>query len=110
MILLVLIKKGNTMSNKIGIYSHKFKESCTINGKSHDTLDFNFNKLTGRDMINIENEMIALQEFALAPEISRAFQAKMAAKAAGIGSDILESMPLTDFNKITNVARDFLLV
>lgn len=47
--------------------------------------------------------------YALAPEISRSFQGKMAAKAAGIGSDVLEAMPLKDFNKITNAARSFLI-
>jgi hypothetical protein len=31
----------------------------------------------------------------------------MAAKAAGIGSDVLDAMPIKDFNRITNAARSF---
>lgn len=48
-------------------------------------------------------------EYCLAPEVSRSFQAKMAAKAAGIGSDVLDAMPIKDFNRITNAARSFLI-
>ena len=69
----------------------------------------NFERLSGRDMVSIETEMQMNNEYALAPEISRSFQGKMAAKAAGIGSDVLEAMPLKDFNKITNAARSFLI-
>ena len=70
---------------------------------------FDFEHLKGRDMVAIENEMQGASEYALAPEISTSFQSKMAARAAGIGSDVLEAMPLKDFNKITGAARRFLL-
>lgn len=93
----------------VGVYVHKFGKPFKCEGKTFETLNFYFERLTGRDMIAIENEMQAMQEYALAPEISRSFQSKMAAKAAGIGSDVLESMPLNEFNKITNAARDFLI-
>lgn len=93
----------------VGVYVHKFGKPFKYEGKTYETLNFYFERLTGRDMIAIENEMQAMQEYALAPEISRSFQSKMAAKAAGIGGDVLESMPLNEFNKITNAARDFLI-
>lgn len=92
-----------------GLYKHTFKRPFTYEGKTYKEMAFNFERLTGRDMVSIEAEMQANNEYALAPEISRSFQAKMAAKAAGIGSDILEAMPLNDFNRITNAARDFLI-
>lgn len=92
-----------------GVYVHKFGKPFKSGDKTHSTLNFYFERLTGRDMIAIENEMQAMQEYALAPEISRSFQSKMAAKAGGIGSDVLESMPLNEFNRITNAARDFLI-
>lgn len=93
----------------VGVYVHKFGKPFKYEGKTFETLNFYFERLTGRDMIAIENEMQAMQEYALAPEISRSFQSKMAAKAAGVGSDVLENMPLNEFNKITNAARDFLI-
>ena len=92
-----------------GIYTHTFKKPFEYEGKTYTELTFNFERLSGRDMVSIETEMQMNNEYALAPEISRSFQGKMAAKAAGIGSDVLEAMPLKDFNKITNAARSFLI-
>ena len=92
-----------------GTYVHKFKRTFEYEGKKYETLDFYFGRLTGRDMITIESEMQANNEFALDPLLSRNFQGKMASKAAGIGSDALEAMPLQEFNKITNAARNFLI-
>lgn len=93
----------------VGVYTHKFKKPYEYAGKVYEELTFNFERLTGRDMISIETEMQSQNQYALAPEISRSFQSKMAAKAAGIGSDEMDAMPLPDFNKITNAARNFLL-
>ena len=92
-----------------GVYTHTFKKPFEYEGKTYTELTFNFERLSGRDMVSIETEMQMNNEYALAPEISRSFQGKMAAKAAGIGSDVLEAMPLKDFNKITNAARSFLI-
>ena len=92
-----------------GAYIHKFQKPFTFEGKKFEKLDFHFERLTGKDMIAIETEMQAMGEYALAPEISRGFQCRMAAKAGNVGADVLESMPLPDFNKITNAARDFLI-
>lgn len=96
--------EGNT-----GVYTHVFKKPFEYEGKTYTELTFNFERLSGRDMVSIETEMQMNNEYALAPEISRSFQGKMAAKAAGIGNDVLEAMPLKDFNKITNAARSFLI-
>ncbi len=93
----------------VGVYKHVFKKPFEYGGKKYEELTFNFERLTGRDMVSIETEMQMNNEYALAPEISRNFQSKMAAKAAGIGSDVMDAMPIKDFNKITNAARDFLL-
>lgn len=92
-----------------GVYVHKFVKPFEYEGQRFTTLNFRFDDLTGKDMIAIETEMQAMGEYALAPEISRSFQCRMAAKAGKIGADALESMPLPEFNKITNAARDFLI-
>ncbi|SHG90442.1 hypothetical protein [Tepidibacter thalassicus] len=99
----------NISKEKNGVYVHEFKKPFEYEGKKFETLNFYFDKLTGKDMIAIETEMQAMGEYALAPEISRGFQCRMAAKAGNIGADALESMPLPEFNKITNAARDFLI-
>ena len=96
-------------SADVGVYTHVFKKPFEYEGRTYEELTFDFEHLKGRDMVAIENEMQGMSEYALAPEISTSFQSKMAARAAGIGSDVLEAMPLKDFNKITGAARRFLL-
>lgn len=93
---------------KTGIYIHQFKKPFTYEGKTYETMTFDFNKLTGRDMINFNNEMTMNNEVMMAAEISVGFQSRMAAKASGIGLDVLERMQIKDFNNIIMRARLFL--
>jgi hypothetical protein len=92
-----------------GVYTHVFKTPFEYSGVTYEKMTFNFARLKGADMISIESEMQASNDFALAPEVSQNFQSKIAAKAAGIGSDVIEALPMKDFNKITGAARRFLL-
>lgn len=92
-----------------GVYVHKFKKPFEYEGKKYDTLNFYFERLTGRDMIAVENEMQNNGEYALDPILSRNFQSKIAAKAGGVASDTLEAMPIQEFNSITTAARNFLI-
>ena len=88
-----------------GVYTHTFKKPFEYAGETYTTLTFDFEKMTGRDMVSIETEMQMNNEYCLAPEVSRSFQAKMAAKAAGIGSDVLDAMPIKDFNLLKSPAK-----
>ena len=92
-----------------GAYIHLFKTPYTYEDKTYTRLVFNFEKLIGDDLVAIENEMTAVGEFALTPEISTAYLYRLAAKAAGVGSDVIANMPIRDFGKIKNAARDFLI-
>ena len=97
-------KNGNS-----GVYAHKFKKPYEYEGTKYTTLNFYFENLTGRDMITIENEMQANNEFALDPLLSKNFQSKLAARAGNVASDVLETMPLPEFSKIVNAVRNFLI-
>lgn len=92
-----------------GGYTHKFSKSFEYAGRKYDKLVFDFEKLIGTDMIAIEDEMAAVGQYALSPEISTSFLSKMAARAAGVGSDVIEHLPLRDFGKIKNESRNFLI-
>ena len=92
-----------------GTYTHTFRRPVKFEGKTYKTLTFYWDNLTGADMISIETEMQDMNEYALSPEMSASFLAKMAAKAAGVGSDFIEALPVPDFTKIRNEARSFLL-
>ena len=92
-----------------GTYTHTFRRPVKFEGKTYKALTFYWDKLTGADMISIETEMQDMNEYALSPEMSASFLAKMAAKAAGVGADFIEALPVPDFTKIRNEARSFLL-
>lgn len=90
-------------------YKHVLEKPFTYEDKTYKEFTFDFEKLTGKDMIAIESEMAAVGEYALSPEISTSFLSKMAARAAGVGSDVIENLPLKDFGKIKNKSRNFLI-
>jgi hypothetical protein len=92
-----------------GVYTHAFRTPYTYEGKKYESITFDFTRLTGQDMIDTEIEMQDRGEFAISPEHSRLLQCYLASKAANIGSDVLATMPLNDFNRITNAARAFLM-
>lgn len=92
-----------------GAYVHEFTKPYTFEEKTYTKLGFDFEKLIGDDLVAIENEMAAVGEYALSPEISTSFLYRLAAKAAGVGSDVIAHMPIRDFGKIKNKSRDFLI-
>lgn len=93
------------------LYTHTFKNPVLYNGKSYETLSFDFDTLTGADGLNIENELQSIGKPALVPAFSGEYLVRMAAKACTepIGADIFNVMPIRDYNKIRSVARSFLL-
>ena len=92
-----------------GAYVHEFTKPYTFEDKTYTKLVFDFEKLIGDDLVAIENEMAAVGEYALSPEISTSFLYRLVAKAAGVGSDVIAHMPIRDFGKIKNKSRDFLI-
>ena len=92
-----------------GAYVHEFTKPYIFEEKTYTRLVFDFEKLIGNDLVAIENEMAAVGEYALSPEISTSFLYRLAAKAAGVGSDVIAHMPIRDFGKIKNKSRDFLI-
>lgn len=90
-------------------YTHTFKNPVKIEDKEYKTLTFYFEKLTGDDIEAIEAELQDQNKYVLSPEISSAFQSMLAARAAGVASDEIKRLPVSDYMKIKNKARDFLV-
>ncbi|GHV07102.1 hypothetical protein FACS1894217_07150 [Clostridia bacterium] len=90
-----------------GKYVHEFKTPFDYEGEKHKTMNFCFEKLTGRDMIAVEAEMTALGEFAIIAQISVNYLSRLAARAANIDIDVLQAIPVKDFNTIVNHSRNF---
>ena len=92
-----------------GAYVHEFTKPYTFEDKTYTRLVFDFEKLIGDDLVAIENEMAAVGEYALSPEISTSFLYRLAAKAAGVGSDVILHLPIREFGKVKNKAQSFLV-
>lgn len=92
-----------------GEYTHRFKKPFEWEGQRYETIKFDFTRLTGRDMNAIEREMQTVGESAYTAETSKVYQCRIAARAAKILPDVLEAMPMGDYHRITNAARNFLL-
>lgn len=101
---------GSGTKEKIpdGVYVLTLAKPYTYEDRTYSNFVFDFEKLVGDDLINIENEMAAMGEVVLAPETSTSFLARMAARAAGVGSDVIAAMPVREFIRVKNVAQNFL--
>ena len=90
-------------------YTPTFKEPRQSECKKYTALTFYFENLTGEDIESVEAELQDQNKYVLSPEISSAFQCILAAKAAGVASDEIRRLPVADYMKIKNKARDFLI-
>lgn len=92
-----------------GAYVIKLAKPYTYEDKTYGKFVFDFEGLIGSDLVDIEMEMTAVGEFALSPEISTSFLYRLAAKAAGVGSDVILHLPVREFGKVKNKAQSFLV-
>jgi hypothetical protein len=79
-------------------------------GDTYETVHLNFAAMTGADMEAIDDEMAAMGITVESAARSRRYQRIFAAKAGSVPSDMIEKLPVADYNAITNAARLFLLV
>ncbi len=93
-----------------GAYKHVFNPEFEYEGTKYGEVNFEFGNLTGEDMVKIETEMSEQGEFTISPEVSRTFQCRLAARASGMPHQALVKVPIKDFIKVTNAARNFLFV
>lgn len=89
-------------------YVHEFKKPFEYQGTKYKSIVFKFGELTGRDFVDVENEMTSNSEYAIDPILSRSYLGKLASRAGNIPSDALEAMTARDFKKITDATRNFL--
>lgn len=90
----------------------KLRKPVNYNGKEYTELSFDFDKLTGADGLNIEQELRdAGQGVIVSPAFNGEYLVRMAAKACTepVNSDIFGIMSLPDSNRIRSEARSFLL-
>lgn len=94
---------------KDGSVTYTLKKPITYNRQEYTEFTFDFYKMTGRDYIAAEEAVNAEGSVVLAPEFSSNYMGKIAARAGGIGTGVLESLSYHDFQEIKNLARNFML-
>lgn len=101
-----------------GSYTHTFKEPYRWKERTFETLTFDWTSLTGRDHLEIENELTMKGRMLVSPSFSGDFLAGMAARSCTerdekgkrmIDTQAVLEMPMRDFQTITRKARGFLL-
>ncbi len=92
-------------------YVHKLATPFTFEGKTYDSLTFNWGALTGNDSLAIEAEIAAMGKALITPEFSGEYLVRMASRACTepVGCDVIAALPICDFNRIRSKARSFLL-
>lgn len=86
-----------------------FNSPFEYEGRTFNSLNFDFSKLTGKDYLAIEDEMARHGKIVLSARLSGEFLSIMSAKACTepIGVDCIEAMPIKKFEQLRNAARNF---
>ena len=87
---------------------YKLKKPLEYEGRIYEEFRFNFEKLNGNNMIQIENELRDRDIFVITPETDTAFQAALAARAAGVSDSVITALPIADFLAVKRKVRRFL--
>lgn len=88
----------------------KLAKTITYDGVEIKELNLDFDSLTGQDLLNAEKEAIALNKSASPiKEFDKGYLSIVAAKAAGVSTDLMPLLGAKDFTKVTVQAQNFLL-
>ena len=99
-------------------YTHYFKRPFTYQGRTVETLTFDWDTLSGRDSLASERELRTKNITLVIPAYTGEYLVGMAARACVdrteegkrfVGTDMIQAMPLGDFQQITKQARYFLI-
>ncbi|MEK3749422.1 phage tail assembly protein [Paenibacillus sp. FSL E2-8871] len=91
---------------------YTFAKPFTFEGQEIKELTLNFDDLSGEDIIACDRLYRAEQRggISLAPEMDKAYQAYVVAKAAGVHVGLIRAAKAKDFTSLTLRARNFLLL
>ena len=85
------------------------KKPVTFESKEYTEVNAEFDNLTGQDLIDATNEARARGDQSVLVELSKLYQAIVAAKAAKVPVDMVIGLGGKDFVAITKAAQSFLL-
>lgn len=99
---------GEVPAERFSGYVHVLKKPFSYEDETFKEFTFNWDMLSGKDMVDIEREMSDDGEFALSPEYSTSYLLRLAAKAADVNYEVIKCLPIDEASVIRNKTRDFL--
>lgn len=87
----------------------KLSKPLTVKGKDLTEVTFNFESLTGNDLMTAERETRAMGDQTPSVFASMRFQAILAGKMVGVPADDILALPAADFKNVIYVVASFLL-
>lgn len=87
----------------------KLRETVKYEDKEYKELNLKFEDLRGKDIIDIETEILMTTNMpVLVNDIDARFIAHIASKAAGVDIGIIENLKYRDFQEVKRAALNFL--
>lgn len=99
---------AETAKSEKGKNTYTLKTPFEYEDKTYTEFKFNFEKLNGKVMLDVESELRDRGMFIISPESDTAFIITMAAKAANVSDDVLTALPIADFLAIKRMTQRFL--
>jgi phage FluMu protein gp41 len=85
------------------------RKPFSFEGKEYTEIKLDVEALTGKDMIDAETEARAMGVRSIMLESSKAYQAILAARAAGVTVDLINALSAKEFSRVTGEVQSFLL-
>lgn len=97
--------------NSPDLFVYKFPQPWTWEGKTYETLTFDYSKCKGRDLLTIANDMKTLGRPVVVKAMDEEYCTRLAARMCSdaIGMDVILEMPGKAYDAIVGSARRFLL-
>ena len=87
----------------------RLKKALRHKGEELHELDIPLEDLTGMDLIDIEQQLFKAGKVALMPDYSKIYLIRVAARAAKIPAEVMETLSARDFTVVTNRVQSFLM-
>lgn len=101
-----------------GTYTHIFRKPFSFEGRTFESMSFDWGSLTGKDSTAVNRELRRRNVFVVVDTYTIEYLTAMAARACTdrdeegrrvVSSQTLEALPVRDFRTISNKIRSFLL-
>ncbi|RAV18832.1 phage tail assembly protein [Paenibacillus contaminans] len=95
-----------------GVEVYTFARPVSFEGTEYKEITLDFDKLSGDDILSCDRQYRAEQRggSTFTPELDKAYQAYIVARAAGVHVGLIRSASAKDFTRLALRAQNFLLL